>query len=89
MNIFLYQQTGRVAQKTFPCSGMLSWQDNTIIHIYPNSHRALYDRNRYFHELEIMELRKGQLFIFNSLLAHHGHGYGKHIYTYTYICMYI
>jgi len=79
MNIFLYQQTGRVAQKNFPCSGMLSLQDNTIMHIYPNSHRALYDRNSnsYFHEPKIIKLRKGQLFIFNALLAHHGHGYGK------------
>lgn len=70
-------------QKHFPCACLLALEeDDTKLHIFPNSHRKVYQKYKTGYEgdvdiAEMVEIRlqKGQLLIFNALLLHYGPTY--------------
>ena len=73
----------QLQQKHFPCACLLALEDDdTKLHIFPNSHRAAYEsyraadeKARNINAMVEIRLRKGQLLIFNALLIHYGPEY--------------
>ena len=82
--LFSFLDVSNIPEKWWPYGCIFALQDNTIFHYYPRSHTAAYHhitnkRRKYPPCIgleESVSLSKGELFVFNALMLHKGHGHG-------------